>query len=349
MSPIANVSDVVRMPRLGKIRLGIKVDKPGKNPYPKATDYFVCPEEVQKVEGEKPKELEIMFPVEDPSEFAPQWLRCYSLTQGLICIGNGETCRSKVDLATGEIAGHLTEQWEWRDQLPCNPEECPHYGKQCRRVMNLLFLLPQVPGLGVWQIDTSSFYSIVNINSMIKMLKGMLGRCSMVPLTLALGPIEVTPPGMRKKTVHVMHIKKDITLADLARLAQLPPGRVLLPEPEVDEPPEDLFPQPVLEQAERERAQPSPPGSFFIGPPAADEPEQPATPLDEAWDRARASMKEAKLPYERYAAYFQQVYKFSITEEELKADTPPLGMTEAMLSTFVDQIQDYLDRSSGGK
>ena len=251
MSPIEGVSDVVRMPRLGKIRLGIKM--PGskeKSSYPKATDYFVCPEEVQQIFGEKPTELEIMFPVEDPSQFAQQWLRCYSLTQGLVCIGNGESSRRKVDVATGDIAGRDTKQWEWRDELPCNPEECPHYGKQCRRVMNLQFLLPQVPGLGIWQIDTSSFYSIVNINSMIKMLKGILGRCSGIPLTLALGPIEVTPLGTTKKTVHVMHIKKDIRLADLAKLALLPPARVLIPEPEIEEPPEDLFPEAVLEEAE---------------------------------------------------------------------------------------------------
>ena len=41
MSPIKDVSDVRRMPRLGKIRLGIKVEAEGKNPYPRATDYFV--------------------------------------------------------------------------------------------------------------------------------------------------------------------------------------------------------------------------------------------------------------------------------------------------------------------
>jgi hypothetical protein len=248
--PINGLSEVVRIPRLGKIHLGVKTKKDGGKEYPKATDYFVVPDEVKEIYGEKPTELDIMFPAEDPELFAQQWLRAYSMTQGLVCIGNGIGARRKVDLATGAMADHQTKKWEWRESA-CDPQECPEYQtKRCRRVMNLQFLLPEVPGLGVYQIDTSSFYSIVNINSMIKMLKAILGRCSMMPLTLALGPVDVSPPGQTKKTVYVMHIKKNIKLAQLARIAQLPPGRVLIPEPETDEPPGDLFPEDVIAESE---------------------------------------------------------------------------------------------------
>jgi hypothetical protein len=63
---IKGVTDVVRLPRLEKVRLGIKVQG-DKNPYPRPVDYFVCPPEVQKVYTEKPRELRIMFPTEDES------------------------------------------------------------------------------------------------------------------------------------------------------------------------------------------------------------------------------------------------------------------------------------------
>jgi len=251
MSPITDLSDIFHMPRLGKIHLGIKVEREGKNPYPKATDYFVCPPEVRAVYGDQPKELSIMFPVEAPEVFAQQWYRSYTLTQGLVCVGDGIICRRKVDVDTGAVASHDTKEgrWEWKEDLPCDPQECPEYlAKKCRRVMNLQFLLPDVPGLGVWQIDTTSFFSIVNINSMIKMLKGMLDRCSMMPLSLVLGPLEVTPVGLKKKTVYIMHINKDIKLSDMAKLAQLPPGRILLPLPETEDIPEGLFPEEVLEE-----------------------------------------------------------------------------------------------------
>lgn len=124
-----------------------------------------------------------------------------------------------------------------------------YLNKHCRRVMNLMFLIPQAPGLGVWQCDTSSFHSIVNTNSMIKLLKGMFGRCSMIPLTMFLGPIEVSPEGQKRKTVHVLQFKLEtMRLADVARLALLPPARALMPAPaETEEPPDDLFPREVLD------------------------------------------------------------------------------------------------------
>ena len=245
--PIEGLSNIIRIPRLGKIHLGVKTkSEKSKGEYPKATDYFVVPEEVQKVYGEKPIELDILFPVEEPEMFAQQWLRAYSMSQGLVCIGNGEEAKRKMDVETGALANHQTNQWEWHE-ITCIPQECPEYQtKRCRRVMNLQFLLPKVPGLGVWQIDTSSFYSIVNINSMIKMLQGMFGRCSMIPLTLALGQIEVTPPGEKKKHVYVMHIKKNVVIAELAKVAQLPLAKVLIPDAETEEPPDDLYPASVL-------------------------------------------------------------------------------------------------------
>jgi hypothetical protein len=74
MSPIKGISEVVRLPRLGKIRLGIKKEREGTS-YPEPTDYFVCPEEVKKVFGEKPQELRIMFPSNNPEQWASQYLR----------------------------------------------------------------------------------------------------------------------------------------------------------------------------------------------------------------------------------------------------------------------------------
>ena len=229
------------MPRLGKIHLGVKAISGSGAEYPKAVDYFVVPEEVKAVYGEKPKDLDIMFPLEDENQFAPQFLKCYSRSQGLVCKGDGATAWRKADIETGNVASGKTVEWDWKE-VPCNMQDCPEYlSKKCRRVMSLMFLLPKVEGLGCWQIDTSSFNSIVNINSMVKLLRGILGRCSMIPLTLVLRPRDVSPKGEKKKTVHVMDIKQNIKLSSLAQIAQLPPGKVLMPEVS-DEAPTDLFP-----------------------------------------------------------------------------------------------------------
>lgn len=253
MGPIKKVSDIRRLPRLGKIRLGEKVEEEGKNPYPRATDYFVVPDEIRGYVGEKPKTLSIMFPVDDPELFAPQFLKCYSMTQGLICRGDGYKALRKVDVDTGDIASHNTREWVFRE-MTCDPESCPQatgdpelgIRPQCRRVMNLLFLLPDVPGLGVWQLDTSSFHSIVNINSCLDVIRGLCGRLYGIPLTLALEPRMVSPAGIKTKTVHILHVRSDLKLADLQQIATRPAARALLPMVAEEEAPDDLFPAEVL-------------------------------------------------------------------------------------------------------
>ena len=252
MSPIKGLSEQRRIPRIGKIHLGVKKksEKTGKE-YPSATDYFVCPPEVQAVHGEKPTELPIMIPVEDEEYWASQYYRAYSQTRGLTCKGDGETCHRMIDVATGDMAGRDTKgKVEWKD-MPCEGKECIHYKKeQCREVMNLQFLLPQVPGLGVWQIDTSSINSIRNINSSAELIRGIIGRIRMIPLTLSLAPLEVTnPDDGKKKTIRVMSIGHNATLQNLIS-DSLTPIQELLPPPPDDtkEPPLDQVEEPPLEE-----------------------------------------------------------------------------------------------------
>jgi len=254
--PIKEVSDIRRMPRLGKIRLGIKVEPEGKNPYPRATDYFVVPDEIKDHVGNMPKKLNIMFPTEKAEEFAQQWLRCYSRTQGLTCKGDGVKAVRKIDVETGYIARHTTEEWVFKE-WGCDPDTCEQYlEKQCRRVMNLLFFMPDVPGIGVWQLDTTSFYSIVNINSCVDLIRHICGRISFIPLTLSLEPLEVSPPGITKKTVHILAIRSDVKLAEIQKLGTVAPERILLPLLQEEEAPEDLYPEQKLVEAEagKERA-----------------------------------------------------------------------------------------------
>jgi len=375
--PIDGLSGIVRIPRLGKIHLGIKAfSERAQAEYPKATDYFVVPQEVAAVYGEKPTELDILFPVEDPEQFAQQWLRAYSMTQGLVCIGNGITARAKIDVDTGALASHETKTWQWQDELVCNPQECPEYeSKRCRRVMNLQFLLPKVPGLGVYQIDTSSFYSIVNINSMIAMLKGLFQRCSMIPLTLALGPIEVTPQGLKKKTVYIMHIKKDVKLAELAQLALLPPARVLVPEPDTAEPPGDLYPEGILLGKEEQTTSPSeagegeplitppPEGGHDESPPWGEEPPWEAEifpdepPLEgqpevtlidpellKGWEIVKSTLKELKLTDSQIAKWWNR-YDLVLTRADFEGDVPPAHITNDMLSSFQTSLDSYKTKS----
>lgn len=96
---IKGISDRRRLPRLGKIRLGIKVkSEKSDTEYPKETDYFVCPPEViEAYENEYPdgeiRELDVMFPTNRVDMIFPQAYKWYGSTKGLKCIGNNEVAK----------------------------------------------------------------------------------------------------------------------------------------------------------------------------------------------------------------------------------------------------------------
>jgi len=240
--PIKGLSEQKRLPRLGKIRLGIKKISPRtKREYPSATDYFVCPPEVQAIYGEQPKRLDVIIPLEDEEVWASQYYRQYSRSRGLVCKGDGETCRRMVDTETGDVAGRDTKEVTWSEGGTCEGMNCPDYkSKACQEVMNLQFLLPKVPGLGVWQIDTGSINSIRNINNCATMIRAMCGRVSWIPLLLTLEPTEVVnPDDGKKKTVYCMSLRYERSAESLLTDSEKPRLQLLLSAPADDEAPED--------------------------------------------------------------------------------------------------------------
>ena len=258
MAPIKGISDIRRPPRLGRIRLGIKaISIKTGGEYPKAVDYFVCPPEVQAVYGEKPTELRIAFPVEDEAKFAPQSYSCYSATRGLICRGDGEKALRLIEKKTGALVHRdsvETEMRPWR----CHPVQmdaedsqdlCPEFtgegykAPQCRRLMQLQFFLPDVEGLGVWQLDTGSFHNIVALNSVVELLRSLTSppRVSMIPLRMLLVSRDGQVEG-KKKSFHVLQFIVPYSLNELQVLIGKPPLRALLGSP--------AEPEPILEGKE---------------------------------------------------------------------------------------------------
>lgn len=231
--PIEGLSEVTRLPRLGKIHLGEKVKKKGTDvEYPKATPYFVLPDQdkvgelattMRKIYGEKPNELPVVFPIEDEDKFASQYYRCYSMTRGLVCKGDGKTCQQTVDTSTKKLANRDSKAEDIElQELPCKGRECPYYkSNQCREVMMLQFMLPDIPSIGIWQIDTNSVNSIININSAVKLYKGIFGRISMLPLTLTLKPQDIiSPVDQKKKKVYTLHLEARASLLNMLKLME---------------------------------------------------------------------------------------------------------------------------------
>lgn len=228
--PIKNLSDVRRLPRLGKIALGVKKKSSGGKDYPAEVDYFVCPDKVKAVFGETPKELRIMFPVNNAEIFFAQWYKCYGAS-ALKCKGDGEKA-----FTWDEEAGGMKE-------IPC---PCPKLESgECKQIGILQFLIPEVAGAGVWQITTSSKNSIIDLNSSIDFVRAICGRVNMIPLVLKREEHAMTRTeknGQQKKSVHyTMRIDadKNATIGQLQEAAQTKPEMVCLPPP--DESKDDLL------------------------------------------------------------------------------------------------------------
>ena len=215
---ISGLSAIRRLPRLGKIRLGIKVeyganvptvDKNGKPKWekktrPKETDYFVCPAEIKKVYGDEPKELNISFPMNDPEVIFPQCYKWYGSSAGLKCRGDGET------------ALRLNEDTKEMEEREC-PCELLEEGK-CQQRASLVFMMPGIKIGGVYQIDLSSYHSIVDINSGIDYARALLGdQIAFVPFKLKRVPKETHNDG--KKQIHfTLQLELDITSEQLTEL-----------------------------------------------------------------------------------------------------------------------------------
>jgi hypothetical protein len=207
---IKGVSERRRLPRLGKIRLGVKGISPKGISYPIEKDHFVVPQEVADVYGTAPKELDVMFPVDDPEVVFPQRLVWFGQSKGPKCIGDGEK------------ASRLNEKGEWEDrECPCELLK----EKKCAQRAHLLVILPQVTMGGVYQIDCSSYHSIVDLNSGIDYVSALVGRIAMVPLKLSRVPRETHGSG-RKEIHYPLQIRLDANLA-LLNLLRSNSGKIL--------------------------------------------------------------------------------------------------------------------------
>jgi len=229
--PILGLTETRRLPRVGKIHLGAKKVASNGKEYPTETDYFVVPPELARLLGtDKPKELRIMFPVEDPEVFFQQWWKCYCKSALLKCKGDGERAFTYDEKAAG-----LTEI-----KCPCFKAE----SKECKRIATLQFLMPDVPGAGVWQITTSSINSIININSSIAFIRGIAGRVRMIPLVLkrkeeVMQRMENGQPKSSKHYILHLDVDENVSLKQLQQFGQSTPETMFLPPP--DETKDELY------------------------------------------------------------------------------------------------------------
>lgn len=255
---IPGVTDRRRMPRLGKIRLGAKAVSQRGTEYPKALDHFNFKDvpEVQEVYGEDCRELPVILPSDDPTVFFPSARKAYRKS-GLFCVcDDGETARRvRVPIdknGRGDHQGEAFIKGEGLDvkegemfELPCPGEACSYFeSKMCKNLGRLLFILPEVPRFGVYEIATTSYNSIVNVLSVTDAVRNAIGTVCGVKFWLVLKPHQVQPDG-KAKTVYVLDLEFRGSYQALATVGRqikaAGGGAAALLGPAPDETPDDLY------------------------------------------------------------------------------------------------------------
>ena len=266
--PIKGLSDIRRFSRGGKIRLGEKRKNANGAEYPAKLDYFLFdPEDPAMLPvfkdryGEKPRRIKIAFASEDTAVVFPQHYKLYG-TSGLACKGDGERATRLAD------GGRMVE-------MDCpGPANCQFalskgkHGKPgCKQVASLQFFIPEMPVMQVWQIDTSGFHSIVNINSQLDILRQIRGRISFIPVDLIIKPVQAQVDG-RKVVVYALDLVVGVGLSQIAALQPLVGHDDTLALPPPDEStPDALFPASQIYDADPETGE-----CYEDDPPFDDEP-----------------------------------------------------------------------------
>lgn len=293
---IKGLSENRRLPRMGKIRLGIRMKKKAADnrckhekgatcnfcTYPKETEYFVVPPEVAKVYGDKPTELDIMLPVNDLNVIFPQAYEMYGSGRGLFCSGDGET------------AIRLNPETKSFDERKCPCEYLEQ--KKCSQRAHLLAILPMVSPGGVYQFDTSSINSIIDINSSLEYVQAMIGRFAMVQLKIKRIPTQTHHDG-KKQTHYTMKIEPVGDFNDLKLLRNDKEQIFLLPEP-----PEHVNPAldgPTFDETEET---PAPPANTEAKQEAAKPKDKPKEkpPIEGHAERVPDKKPPMEQPYEEF-------------------------------------------------
>ncbi len=250
---------VPRLPRLGIIRLGYKADSKGGGQHPVAANNFVlnsedgCQPIIDALEDEKPTSLSIIFPGEDEEVIASHYLRSYNHTHGLVCMGDGLTAKRKTPtpdkdgtFVTGQGGIPICANSEYKKSVPTTvPCRCPRADTgECKETMYLRFIMPDVPGLGVWQLVTGSKNGIANIQGMLVLLRSIYGRISHIPLKLELRQQTLAVDGVGPTSKMILFLSLDSTKTprELAAAAgNLPAIMPVIdaPDDELDTGPED--------------------------------------------------------------------------------------------------------------
>jgi hypothetical protein len=203
--------------QVGRIRLGEqKPGKSGKRGYPARLSAFrfTTPSEslaravagayggeVQRWEPDgRPAEWEVYSVATEINVLVPphpvsQWMEMWS----------GQGCVRRCDGETETISGEACK-------CPLDPAvraEQAQGGSACHMTTRLNVMLPDLPGVGVWRLDTHGYYAALELPQTAEFLGAATAKGGYVRATLALQKRQVRRPGVgvREFLVPALHVE----------------------------------------------------------------------------------------------------------------------------------------------
>lgn len=205
-------------PRVGKIRLGERYDSGRTNKagesilLQRAIDYFRVDGEDEVTAPESAASFHEVYPDE------PRALRCLipgrraeDVWEGAYRLYGARKLKHRCD---GVTCDERSPTGGWVEQ-PClcrsrmiegvplieyrDPKSGYPHPDRCKLSWTLNVFLPDVIGVGVWQIQTGSEISVRRVSDWLRTMEALVGDLLMMEFTLNLVPEDVTPDGKTKE------------------------------------------------------------------------------------------------------------------------------------------------------
>lgn len=256
-----------RIPRVGKLRLGIKIERMRDDgsafSYPSKVDYFVVNEDASTsrqsaesfhaVYGDEPRELDIVLPAPRTEDVLEGAYRQYG-TGGKLkrkCTGPDGQCVTRDDAGEWNAGPCWCEANNLPVEVKNKKGEMVKNPERCQLRYTLTVMLMRVAGVGCWQLDTGSIMAGEGLTASLRMLEQFRGHLQGAQATLRVVPKQVAPGG-KATTVYIVELGSlDITPQQALAIASENAQRVALPASSLDDEPD-----PLLDAAQAEEATP---------------------------------------------------------------------------------------------
>lgn len=217
-----------RLQEIGRIRIGQQVKSNGKS-RPAKLDRFRLTSANQNVINAAAR-LYGGTPQQWDAPSGAQWEVFTEADQLPVIVPPGDMSFSQFyELwSAGGCQRRCDGQWESISDstCPCDPER-----RECNIHTRLSVLIRDLPGLGVWRIESSGYYAAVELQGAVDIIRMAAGRGQMIPATLRLAQRMVKRNNQtRRFAVPVLDL--DVSAGQmLSSAGQLDPGTIAIEPP----------------------------------------------------------------------------------------------------------------------